>query len=478
MTNEMIERLFEFRDELGRREEAVMKQMAQLWLNVERGVRAEAERLTEEIARRQALGEAVPIQFVRRWERYQRYTEQAQAQLRSYDAAVQPILERGVRANLQLGLDSANETLELAYSGIEAPSWSRLNVEAVEQMAGMLRPTTALGALLRRGSDLAFDEAEAALVRGLALGRGAKQVAADIADAAGFSFERSILIARTEMNRAYRFASTAQYRDSGVVTGFRRQVYKPTACFACLMMDGEYYPVEQELYDHPRGKCGLVPVVVGGHSPSWETGKEWFTKLPEEEQRRIMGAGRYELWKGGGVRDLRSMVWMKPNAQWGPAPAVIPLKELVNLPSEQSAMFSVKTRSEILSQPEIPSEELERLLRNAERAGISISRSADWDRYLEMWGSEGVTYSSGEIILHTHTTYSAFFEELIHYSQAKKAGFIEVPYIAVINNEIEAQNKLLKWQEVYKLSEIEVNYIQRNLRYWEELRDQELKKGR
>ena len=185
----------------------------------------------------------------------------------------------------------------------------------------MLRSSTALGALLRRGSDLAFDGAEEALVRGLALGRGAQQVAADIADAAGFSFERSILIARTEMNRAYRFASTAQYRDSGVVTGFRRLVYKPTACFACLMMDGEYYPVEQELYDHPRGKCGVVPVVVGGHSPSWETGSEWFAKLPEEEQRRIMGAGRYELWKNGGVRDLRSMVWMKPNAQWGPAPA-------------------------------------------------------------------------------------------------------------------------------------------------------------
>lgn len=322
MTNEMIARLFEFREELGRREMSVMKRMAQYWAETERFIRNETEALVEEIARRRALGEAVPIQLVRTWDRYRRYTEQARTQLKTYDAAVQPIIEQGIRANLQLGLDSANEALELAYSGVDAPSWSRLNVEAVEQMAGMLRSSTALGALLRRGSDLAFDGAEEALVRGLALGRGAQQVAADIADAAGFSFERSILIARTEMNRAYRFASTAQYRDSGVVTGFRRLVYKPTACFACLMMDGEYYPVGQELYDHPRGKCGLVAVTIGGYTPTWETGPEWFMKLPEEEQRRIMGAGRYELWKSGGVRDLRSMVWMKPNAQWGPAPVM------------------------------------------------------------------------------------------------------------------------------------------------------------
>ncbi len=324
MTNEMIARLFEFREELGRREMSVMKRMAQYWAETERFIRNETEALVEEIARRQALGEAVPIQLVRTWERYRRYTEQARTQLEAYDAAVQPIIERGVQANIRLGLDAANEALELAYSGVDAPSWSRLNVEAVEQMAGMLRSSTALGSLLRRGSDLAFDGAEEALIRGLALGRGANQVAADIADAAGFSFERSILIARTEMNRAYRFASTAQYRDSGVVTGFRRLVYKPTACFACLMMDGEYYPVGQELYDHPRGKCGVVPVVVGGHSPSWETGSEWFMKLPPEEQRRIMGAGRYDLWKGGNI-GLRDFVRMKPNAQWGPAPSNIPL---------------------------------------------------------------------------------------------------------------------------------------------------------
>ena len=217
MTNEMIARLFEFREELGRREMSVMKRMAQYWAETERFIRNETE----------ALVEAVPIQLVRTWDRYRRYTEQARTQLETYDAAVQPIIEQGIRANLQLGLDSANEALELAYSGVDAPSWSRLNVEAVEQMAGMLRSSTALGSLLRRGSDLAFDGAEEALIRGLALGRGANQVAADIADAAGFSFERSILIARTEMNRAYRFASTAQYRDSGVVTGFRRLVYKP-----------------------------------------------------------------------------------------------------------------------------------------------------------------------------------------------------------------------------------------------------------
>ena len=59
MTNEMIARLFEFREELGRREMSVMKRMAQYWAETERFIRNETEALVEEIARRQALGEEI-----------------------------------------------------------------------------------------------------------------------------------------------------------------------------------------------------------------------------------------------------------------------------------------------------------------------------------------------------------------------------------------------------------------------------------
>lgn len=342
--NAVVEKLYAYRDKLTRREDGVLRELSRLWLGVEARIQDELQALTQEIARRREAGEVIAPQIISSLSRYRHFAAQAKREIERYDAAAEPIIAEAQRANLEMGIEAANAALDLSTD----QAFTRLHVSAFEAMAGIASDGTPLNRLLRRDFPLAFERMNEALVQGVTLGRGAKQVAADMVEASRIAFERSILIARTEMNRAYRFASTAQYRDSGVVTGFRRLVYKPTACFACLMMDGEYYPVEQELYDHPRGKCGVVPVVIGGHAPSWETGKAWFEKLPAEEQRRIMGAGRYELWKGGGVRDLRSMVWMKPNAQWGPAPAIWSLEDLSGLRNGVQNLGKLGTKIEPL----------------------------------------------------------------------------------------------------------------------------------
>jgi hypothetical protein len=51
------------------------------------------------------------------------------------------------------------------------------------------------------------------------------------------------------------------------VTGYRRLVYKPTACLACLMRDGEFFEVEEELSDHPAGKAELPGNLIESSSP-------------------------------------------------------------------------------------------------------------------------------------------------------------------------------------------------------------------
>ena len=139
-------------------------------------------------------------------------------------------------------------------------------------------------------------------------------------DAMGMEYDRSLRIARTEINRSYRLANAEQYRRSGVVEKVLRLCYKPTACFACLMLDGEECP-NGVCDDHPNGKCTTIVTTTGGITPEWQKGSEWLEEQSPEDQRRIMGAGRYELWKNEGV-DPRSMVWMKPNPVWGGSPSV------------------------------------------------------------------------------------------------------------------------------------------------------------
>ncbi len=212
----------------------------------------------------------------------------------------------------------------LEISGV----WNRLNVEAFEAMAGLTAAGTPLYALLEADYGLFVEGVVQSLTRGIALGEPPLRVAEDMMRASGMGLERATTIARTEINRAFRTANIEQYRQSGVVVGFRRLVYKPTACLACLMMDGDFYTLEQELSDHPNGRCCAVPCLSKDDVIDWQTGKEWLLEQDPERQRAIMGAGRYELWKEGKIRNPSDMVYMKHNPVWGGAPAVKTLKQI------------------------------------------------------------------------------------------------------------------------------------------------------
>lgn len=111
-----------------------------------------------------------------------------------------------------------------------------------------------------------------------------------------------------------------QYEASGVVEKVYRLAYKPTACFACLILDGT--EIKGEFEDHPRGKCTSIVQTIGGHRPTWQTGSEWFMEQSADDQRRLMGAGRWELWKDGVIKSLSDFVYIRPNQSWGGSPAV------------------------------------------------------------------------------------------------------------------------------------------------------------
>ena len=96
---------------------------------------------------------------------------------------------------------------------------------------------------------------------------------------------------------------------------------------ACLLLDGTVYSSQTALEDHPNGGCTMVPWVDGTEEPMWQTGKDYFEKLPEAEQRARMGNNYYDAWKRGDFK-LEDMVTVKQNPIWGGNPGIVPLKEL------------------------------------------------------------------------------------------------------------------------------------------------------
>lgn len=324
---QVVTTLREYHTALDARETVLMQQMAERWLNVERSLEAEIELLARDIAERQARGEAVTIQMIRKMGRYRVIEAQLQEQIAIYNKeyAVTAI-SYAQRNYALLGLDSAQQAITVSYGPL-GRYFERVNISAVENMIGFAGNGAPLNELLRLSYGDAVDGLTQALITGIGLGQGSGQIAAQMADGMGMGLERALLIARTETMRAYRTSSIEQYRQSGVVAGFKRLVNKATACLACLALDGESFAVADDFYDHPRGKCQCVPIVEGVGAPKWQTGQQWFMTLTPDEQQRLMGPKKYELYKSGKVK-FSDFAKVQHNDTWGDSPRVATIKEL------------------------------------------------------------------------------------------------------------------------------------------------------
>lgn len=99
------------------------------------------------------------------------------------------------------------------------------------------------------------------------------------------------------------------------------------------------------------------------------------------------------------------------------------------------------------------------------------------DAYLKLKNAEAITYNSKTILLHQHPSRSAVYEELIHatqYRQGKNDGSLKTRLLC----EIEAQEKLLKYQKSYKLTKEEVLQTEKALKAYQKELSELLKGGR
>lgn len=325
-----------YRQQLDRNERSMLYDLAGKWQLVQDSLQADLIQLAYTAVLMSESGKPVPPHILYGMKEYESFLIEAKEQFDRYNLAAENIIRGTQRINFELGLANANDALGALEIGID---WKSLNVEAFESMIGLTSAGSPLDDLLSADYGDSVRGISNALTMGIARGEGIEKIVKRMTQAANIGFDRSTRIARTEVNRAYRMATHAQYRESGVVVGFRRLVYKPTACFACLMLDGEYSDITKELEDHVMGKCTSVPCLRKNDRIEWETGREWFEKLDPEEQRRIMGAGRYEAWKDGKIKDLRQFVTIKPNPIWGGSPTILSLKELSLPTADEREMF-------------------------------------------------------------------------------------------------------------------------------------------
>lgn len=316
----------EFREQLARNEDEALKRMAAIWVQIENEVSVNFSALAYEVREMVAAGQPVPLQYIYTLKRHRSMMEQIMRELPYYQLTVEDLIKDYQERNYNLGLDAANAIIQASKPSSSV--WTRVYKDAAEVMAGFAGNGAPLRTLLETDYGQLAADITNALVSGVALGKGVNGVVSGMLDAMGGDYDRAMRIARTEINRAYRLANAEQYARSGVVEKVIRLCYPPTACFACLMMDGEECP-NGICDDHPNGKCTTIVQTVGGVVPAWETGREWFLKQDPAKQKSIMGIGRYNLWTKFGV-PLSSMVYMRENPIWGGSPATVTLADLIS----------------------------------------------------------------------------------------------------------------------------------------------------
>lgn len=97
-----------------------------------------------------------------------------------------------------------------------------------------------------------------------------------------------------------------------------------------------------------------------------------------------------------------------------------------------------------------------------------ISAHGDDERFLISFGAEAISDEHGILHLGEIPSASAFFEEVIHYTQYKKYGAVDgSDFVERSAREVAANRKLLKHGEVYGFDDADFTDIKNNLSFWE-----------
>lgn len=226
-------------------------------------------------------------------------------------------------------------------------TWNQAPIDLLQTFTGQVTKDSPLYKMLAiKGEDVAKKTTNAILV-GMAAGQPAAVVARAIRKEFATVLTQAMVIARTEINRAYRETTRAIYQQNpDVITGYiRKSARTAKTCAACWAMDGAEFRLDQPLGDHPNGRCFMIPKVRGAENdPLYheKSGEEAFKAQPAAVQRKVLGTVKYELYKEGKLQ-LSELIEEHHSPEWG---SMVTEKSLDKLYGKEQA---AKIKNEILA---------------------------------------------------------------------------------------------------------------------------------
>lgn len=216
---------------------------------------------------------------------------------------------------------------------------SSANAAAAQQLANRAESGGPLDALLQQFEFQEAQELLSLIMSELSAGINPVQMARDISNTMdSIDYGRAETIARTESLTSWNDAALENYRANSDIVGSWMWMCMPGAgtCVSCLEEDGTIYSLDEELDDHPNGRCCKAPVTndygsildsygipfdEGDFGPGpWDdrqTGEEWLLAQDGEVQRQAFGSNAaYNAWQSGDV-PLKDFVKIRHDPVYG-----------------------------------------------------------------------------------------------------------------------------------------------------------------
>jgi SPP1 gp7 family putative phage head morphogenesis protein len=196
--------------------------------------------------------------------------------------------------------------------------------EAIAKLIGRTQHGGSLTKAFQRLEQPVREKVRAELIEGFSLGESSQRIASRLDRVADFGKVRSLTIARTETNEAYRAATRDFYQDAAIQKYVWMAVLDPRTCVICWSLHGRVFNSSRKVFSHPNCRCTMI--AVGKGMTAVETGAERFIKLMPGFQKQILGPKRFELFNSGS--ELSSFVGSAESKEFGLKHFIKPLESL------------------------------------------------------------------------------------------------------------------------------------------------------
>ena len=279
-----------------------------------------------------AAGENPTQSQIRKLKEYSEFVETLIKELSDLEAMERIEIEAIVQKSSNTGARDSAILIALSLIGREAlptaSKFDKLPKTAVDYLMGYLRPDGPLYERIKARTGANVDRIVEDMIRGMSEGKNPITIAQQLTSDYGWALTDSMRTVRTANLWSYRESTRANYAANGVEKWVWLAELDDKTCLSCAAMHGTIHDMSEPLDDHHNGRCSMLPLSIFGN-PVEQSGEDWFRSLPAEQQRAMMGPGKYQAWQEGKF-EFSALSTQRPDEVYGQMRTETPLKDLIH----------------------------------------------------------------------------------------------------------------------------------------------------